>query len=97
MRRAVASATAVSVDILPARAARLTAAQTGGESGDTLAFHAQLATQGTSCCGVERSGQNFVQVTGFTSFPAYFNTAGGAEQGRPLVKTAYLPFMERPK
>ena len=65
---------AVSVDMLPARAARLTAAQTGGVSGDTLTFHAQLATQGTSCCGVERSGQNFVQVTGFTSFPGYCST-----------------------
>lgn len=85
------------MDMLPARAARLTAAQTGGVSGDTLTFHAQSEEQGTAGCSVERSGQNFVQVTGFTSFPVYFNTAGGAEQGKPLVKTAYLPFMERPE
>lgn len=87
------------MDILPARAARLTAAQTGGVSGDALTFHAQLEKQGTACCSVERSGQNFVQVTGFTSFPGYCSTeektgqektargTAGREEGMEMEKT----------
>lgn len=82
------SAMAVSVDMLPAREARLTAAQTGGVSGDALTFHAQLEKQGTACCSVERSGQNFVQVTIFTSFLVYCSTEEKTGQQKTTRTTA---------
>lgn len=74
------SAMAVSVDIFPAREARLTAAQTGRLSRDALMFHAQLAWQGTSCCAVERRGQNFTLVTCITSFMCDTSTVPHKEE-----------------